>query len=81
MNPIWLVARGDSQKVYVLTEGDGKLVTIDVVSDTVTSSLPVGVGSKLYFLRPQAEPALRDEPGNADGLCVFRYRRTFEWRG
>ncbi|MGA7379126.1 MAG: YncE family protein [Candidatus Sulfotelmatobacter sp.] len=52
VNPIWLVARGDSQKVYVLTEGDGQLVTIDVGSDTVTSSLPVGVGANFMFLDP-----------------------------
>jgi YVTN family beta-propeller protein len=50
--PVWLVARGDSQKVYVLTQGDGQLVTIDVGSDTVTSSLPVGVGANFIFLDP-----------------------------
>ncbi len=52
MTPIWLVARGDSQKVYALTEGDGQLVTIDVGSDTVTSSLPVDLGANYIFLDP-----------------------------
>jgi YVTN family beta-propeller protein len=52
VNPIWLVARGDSQKVYVLTEGDGQLVTIDVGSDTVTSSLSVDPGANFMFLDP-----------------------------
>jgi YVTN family beta-propeller protein len=47
--PVWVVARADSQKVYVLTQGDGQLVTIDVATDTVTSSLPVGVGANFIF--------------------------------
>ncbi|HKM47947.1 MAG TPA: YncE family protein [Terriglobales bacterium] len=52
ITPVWIVARGDSQKVYVLTEGDGQLVTIDVATDTVTSSLPVGVGANFVFFDP-----------------------------
>lgn len=43
---------GDSQKVYVLTQGDGQLVTIDVATDTVTSSLPVGAGANFLFYDP-----------------------------
>lgn len=50
--PVWIVARGDSQKVYVLTEGDGQLVTIDVATDTVTGSLPVGAGANFVFFDP-----------------------------
>jgi YVTN family beta-propeller protein len=54
--PVWVVARGDSQKVYVLTQGsttvEGQLVTIDTASDTVTSSLPVGAGANFVFFDP-----------------------------
>lgn len=50
--PVWVVARGDSQKVYVLTQGDGQLVTIDVATDAVTSSLPVGAGANFIFFDP-----------------------------
>jgi YVTN family beta-propeller protein len=50
--PVWMVARGDSQKVYVVSQGDGNLWTIDVASDTVTSSLPVGVGANFVFYDP-----------------------------
>ncbi len=46
--PVWVVARGDNQKVYVLS-GDGQLVTIDVATDAVTSSLPVGAGANYLF--------------------------------
>jgi DNA-binding beta-propeller fold protein YncE len=50
--PVWMAARSDSQKVYIVTQGDGQLVTIDTVTDTVTSSLPVGVGANFVFYDP-----------------------------
>jgi YVTN family beta-propeller protein len=52
VTPVWVVARGDAQKVYVLTQGDGTLVTIDVATDTVTSILPVGVGASFIYFDP-----------------------------
>ena len=62
VTPVWVVARSDGQKVYVLTEGDGQLVTIDTATDTVTGSLPVGAGAnfisydshlnRLYVVNP-----------------------------
>jgi YVTN family beta-propeller protein len=51
-NPVWIVARGDSQEIYVLTQGDGQLVTIDTATDTVSSSLPVGAGANFIFFDP-----------------------------
>jgi YVTN family beta-propeller protein len=51
-SPVWVVARSDSQKVYVLTQGDGQLVTIDTATDTVSSSLPVGAGANFMFYDP-----------------------------
>jgi YVTN family beta-propeller protein len=50
--PVWVMARGDSQKVYVLTQEDGQLVTIDTATDTVTGSLPVGAGANFIFFDP-----------------------------
>jgi YVTN family beta-propeller protein len=52
MTPVWVAARSDSQKVYVLTQGDGQLVTIDTATDTVTGSFPVGVGATFIFYDP-----------------------------
>jgi YVTN family beta-propeller protein len=52
VTPVWVVARTDGQKVYVLTEGDGSLVTIDTATDTVTSSLSVGPGANFIFYDP-----------------------------
>jgi DNA-binding beta-propeller fold protein YncE len=50
--PVWIVARNDSQKVYALAQGNGQLVTIDAATDTVTSSLPVGIGANYIFYDP-----------------------------
>jgi YVTN family beta-propeller protein len=50
--PVWIVARTDGQKVYVLTQGDGSLVTIDTATDTVTNSLPVGAGANFIYYDP-----------------------------
>lgn len=52
ITPVWAVARSDSQKVYVVTQGDGQLVTIDYATDTVTGSLPVGAGANFIFYDP-----------------------------
>jgi len=53
ITPVWMVARSDSQKVYVLTQGGtGQLVTIDTATDTVTSSLQVGAGANFIFYDP-----------------------------
>jgi YVTN family beta-propeller protein len=52
VTPVWVVARSDSQKVYVLTQGDGQLVTIDTATDTVTSSLKVGAGANFVVYDP-----------------------------
>jgi YVTN family beta-propeller protein len=52
ITPVWLVSRSDSQKVYVLTQGDGQLVTIDTATDTVVSTLPVGAGANFIFYDP-----------------------------
>jgi YVTN family beta-propeller protein len=50
--PVWVVARSDGQKVYVLTEGDGQLITMDTATDTVSGSLAVGAGANFIFYDP-----------------------------
>jgi YVTN family beta-propeller protein len=79
--PVWVVARGDNQKVYVLTQGDGQLATIDTATDTVTSSLPVGVGAnfmafdanlnRIYVTNPVAQMVyvFSDTGGLINGLA------------
>jgi YVTN family beta-propeller protein len=53
--PVWLVARQDGQKVYIVTQGDGKLITIDTADDTVSSSLSVGAGANYVYYEPNSQ--------------------------
>jgi YVTN family beta-propeller protein len=65
ITPVWAVARSDSQKVYVLTQGDGQLVTIDTATDTVSSSLPVGAGANFIFYEPNLSRLYVTNPATA----------------
>ncbi len=54
--PVWVVARSDNQKIYVLNTGSGTVTSIDTLSDAVTcgaSGLPacpsVGAGANYMF--------------------------------
>lgn len=52
VNPTWVVARLDNQRVYVLTQGDGLLVPIDTVTNTILPSqtnLSVGAGANFLL--------------------------------
>lgn len=70
MTPVWVVARNDSQKVYVLTQGDGQLVTINAQTDAVISSLPVGVGAKYVYYDSNLNRLYVPNPAN-DTLYIF----------
>ncbi len=64
VSPAWVVARSDSQRLFVLDKGAGTVVEIDTsgVTDSVVASIPVGVGadymiydktlSRLYVTNP-----------------------------
>ncbi|HTW31239.1 MAG TPA: hypothetical protein VMD76_06145 [Candidatus Sulfotelmatobacter sp.] len=50
--PVWVVARIDNQRVYVLTQGGGTLVPIDTVTNTILPSqtnLSVGAGANFLL--------------------------------
>jgi YVTN family beta-propeller protein len=70
ITPVWMVARGDGQKVYVLTQGDGQLTTIDTATDAVTSSLPVGVGANFILYDSHLQRLYVTNPANST-LSVF----------
>ncbi|HWY20090.1 MAG TPA: YncE family protein [Candidatus Acidoferrum sp.] len=83
--PVWVVARGDSQKVYVLTQGDtttqGQLVTIDTATDTATSSIPVGAGANFIFYDPHLNRLYVTNPNgtsstNPLGSAVYVFSDT-----
>ena len=63
--PVWAVARADSARVYVLSQGNGNLAVIDTLTDTlVPNSISVGAGAnfmlydktlnRLYITNPTA---------------------------
>ncbi len=65
--PVWLVARGDGQRVYALTQGDGHLVPIDTASDTVLGSqtnLSVGSGANFILYEPNSNRLYVTNPAN-----------------
>ena len=67
VNPSWIAMRPDGQRIYVVTQGDGQLYTIDTVTNTVVSTQPVGLGAnyvlydkslnRLYVTSPAANAA------------------------
>jgi hypothetical protein len=57
--PIWMVGRADSQKIYIVTQGNGatpgELFTLDVATDTVKAANPVGVGPNYVMFDPKLD--------------------------
>ena len=51
-SPVWISARGDGQFVYVLSQGDGQLWTINSATDAVTSNVSVGAGANYVLYDP-----------------------------
>jgi hypothetical protein len=71
--PVWAVARPDNQRVYVLTQGDGMLVPIDVATNTVLPSqtnLSVGIGANFLLYDPHRNRLYVANPTNGN-VYVF----------
>jgi YVTN family beta-propeller protein len=49
VSPAWVVARSDSQRIYVLDRGSGLVAAIDTSSDAVVSSISVGIGANFMI--------------------------------
>jgi YVTN family beta-propeller protein len=52
VSPVWVVTRSDSQRAYVLDQGSGLLAAIDTFSDSVVSSVSVGIGANFMVYDP-----------------------------
>lgn len=63
--PVWVVARGDGQQVYVLSQGDGVLWTIDAATDAVIGSVSVGVGANYVLYDPNLNRLYVTNPNNS----------------
>jgi len=72
--PVWMAARGDSQKIYIVTQGNGanagELFTLDVATDTVTAANPVGNGSNYVMFDPKLDRIYVTNPQTST-LYVF----------
>jgi YVTN family beta-propeller protein len=65
ISPVWVVARSDSQRVYVLDSGTGNVAAIDTGTDSVVGSASVGLGgnfmvydgsfNRLYVTNPAVQ--------------------------
>ncbi|HTS08235.1 MAG TPA: hypothetical protein VMP68_21870 [Candidatus Eisenbacteria bacterium] len=74
--PVWAVARGDNQRVYVLSQGGGTLIPIDTNSDTILQSqtnLSVGVGANFLLYDPNLNRLYVTNPSTGQ---VFVYSAT-----
>jgi hypothetical protein len=69
--PVWMVARGDGQQLYVLTTGsvvppvDGQLWTITTTNDTVISNISVGAGANYILYDPNLGRLYVTNPNNS----------------
>lgn len=70
-NPVWAVARADSRRVYVLTEGDGMLHTIRTDTNQIISSLPVGGPGANFVLYDSNLNRLYVTNPSASSIFVF----------
>jgi YVTN family beta-propeller protein len=52
VSPVSVVARSDSNRVYVLDQGSGLVSAIDAFSDAVVNSVSVGVGANFMLYDP-----------------------------
>jgi len=56
ITPVWVVARSDNQRVYVLDQGAGSVSAIDTFSDTVVAApASVGVGANFMVYDPNLD--------------------------
>ena len=69
--PVWAVSRVDSRFVYVVTQGDGQLLTISTATNTVTSSQLVGGPGANFALYDKSRNRLYVTNPTAAAVYVF----------
>jgi DNA-binding beta-propeller fold protein YncE len=70
VTPAWVVARGDGQLLYALSQGDGQLWTINTANDTVTGNVSVGAGANYVLYDPNLNRLYVTNPANST-VSVF----------
>lgn len=69
--PVWAVARADSQRIYVVTQGDGQLHTIRTDTNAVVSSQSVGGPGANFVLYDKSRNRLYVTNPGAAAVYVF----------
>lgn len=70
-NPAWAAARVDSQRVYVVTQGDGKLYTINTVTNAIDGGQSLGGPGANFVLYDQSHNRLYATNPTAESVFVF----------
>jgi YVTN family beta-propeller protein len=69
--PVWVIARNDNHRIYVLDQGDGQLVTIDVATDIVVpGSISVGAGANFVAYDPHLNRIYVTNPTNGSVYVI-----------
>lgn len=69
--PVWAVARPDNLRVYVVTQGDGKLYTINTVTNAVDQGVSVGGAGANFVLYDKSRNRLYVTNPTAGAVYVF----------
>jgi len=69
--PVWAVSRVDGKFVYVVTQGDGQLLTISTATNTLTSSQSVGGPGANFALYDKTRNRLYVTNPTAAAVYVF----------
>ena len=69
--PIWETVRPDSQRLYVVTQGDGRLYTINTATNTVLSAQAVGGPGANFVLYDKIHNRLFVTNPNSGAVYVF----------
>ncbi len=65
ISPVWVVARSDSARAYVLDSGAGKVFAIDTSTDKVLAgAVPVGIGANFMFYDKDRNRVYVTNPAN-----------------
>ena len=74
--PAWATVRPDSQRLYVVTQGDGQLYTIRTDTNAVIAGSPQSVGRRRCQLRALRQNLNRLYVTNPDGGAVYVFDAT-----
>jgi YVTN family beta-propeller protein len=71
ITPVWVVARTDNQRVYVLDQGAGSVSSINTLSDTVVAApVSVGVGANFMAYDPNLDRIYVTNPATSTVMVL-----------